>query len=52
MPQEYKKELELLEKAGIIVRGVSPWVSPIVVVPKNHNQMNNLAEEYPLIIQH
>ena len=29
-----QKELEILEKAGVIVRGVSPWVSPIVVVPK------------------
>ena len=23
-----------LEKAGVIVRGVSPWASPMVVVPK------------------
>ena len=29
-----KKELEILEKAGVIVRSVSPWASPIVVVPK------------------
>ena len=29
-----QKELELLEKAGVIMRGVSPWASPIVVVPK------------------
>ena len=29
-----QKELEILEKAGVIVRNVSPWVSPIVVVPK------------------
>ena len=29
-----QKELEILEKAGIIVRSVSPWASPIVVVPK------------------
>ena len=28
------KELEILEKAGVIVRSVSPWASPIVVVPK------------------
>ena len=28
------KELEVLEKAGVIVRSVSPWASPIVVVPK------------------
>ena len=29
-----KKELNILETAGIIVRSVSSWASPIVVVPK------------------
>ena len=29
-----QKEMEILEKAGVIVRSVSPWTSPIVVVPK------------------
>ena len=29
-----KKELNILEAAGIIVGSVSPWASPIVVVPK------------------
>ena len=29
-----KKELNILEAEGIIVRSVSPWASPIVVVPK------------------
>ena len=29
-----QKELEILEKAGVIVRNVSPWASPIVIVPK------------------
>ena len=29
-----QKELEILEKAGVIVRSVSPCTSPIVVVPK------------------
>ena len=29
-----KKELNILEAASIIVRSVSPWASPIVVVPK------------------
>ena len=27
-------ELEILEKASVIVRSVLPWVSPIVIVPK------------------
>ena len=29
-----QKELEILEKEGVIVRSVSPWASPKVVVPK------------------
>ena len=29
-----QRELGILEKAGVIVRSVSPWASPIVVVPK------------------
>ena len=29
-----QKELEILEKVGVIVRSVSPWAIPIVVVPK------------------
>ena len=29
-----QKELEILEKAGVIMRSVSLWASPIVVVPK------------------
>ena len=28
------KELEILEKAEVITRSVSPWASPIVIVPK------------------
>ena len=29
-----QRELEILEKAGVIVRIISPWASPIVMVPK------------------
>ena len=28
-----QKELEILKKAGVTVKSVSPWASPIVVVP-------------------
>ena len=29
-----QKEVEQLEQTGIITRSVSPWASPIVIVPK------------------
>ena len=29
-----RKEIETLEKAGVIVKSLSPWVSPVLVVPK------------------
>ena len=29
-----QRELDTLEKAGVIIRSVSPWASPIVIVPK------------------
>ena len=29
-----KKEIETLEKAGVIIRSLSPWASPVIVVPK------------------
>ena len=29
-----QRELEILEKASVIVRSVSPWASPIAVVPE------------------
>ena len=29
-----QRKLEISEKARVIVRSVSPWASPIVVVPK------------------
>ena len=33
-PEWVKRELNILEAAGIIVRSISSWASPIVVVPK------------------
>ena len=29
-----QRELDTLEKAGVVTRSVSPWASPIVIVPK------------------
>ena len=45
-----QKELETLEKAGVIVRSISPWASPIVVVPKRQNLENHLEGGYVWII--
>ena len=33
-----QKELEILERAGVIQRSMSPWASPIVIVPKRQNR--------------
>ena len=46
-----QRELEILEKAGVIVRSVSLWASPIVVVPKRTAQGNPLSEDYVLTIE-
>ena len=32
--QWVQEEIEILERAGIIAKSVSPWASPIVIVPK------------------
>ena len=32
--QWVQEEIEILEKAGIIAKSVSPWASPIIIVPK------------------
>ena len=46
-----QKELEILEKAEVIVRSVSPWASLIVIVPKRTAQKNPLKEDYVQIIE-
>ena len=33
-----QRELEILEKAGVRVRSISPWASPTLVVPKRTAQ--------------
>ena len=43
-----QRELEILEKAGVIVRSVSPWASPIVFVPKRTAPGDPLKEYYVL----
>ena len=32
--QWVQEEVEMQEKAGVITRSISPWASPIVIVPK------------------
>ena len=39
-----QKELDTLEKAGVITRSVSPWASPIVIVPKNSPRRTSQKE--------
>ena len=46
-----QRELEILEKARVIVRSVSTWASPIVVVPKRTSPGNPLSEGYVLTIE-
>ena len=46
-----QRELEILEKARVIVRSVSPWASPIVVVLKKQPQRNPLSKGYVLTIE-
>ena len=40
-----QKELEILERAGVIQRSMSPWASPIVIFLKRQNQENPQEEE-------
>ena len=47
-----RQELEALEKAGVITRSVSPWASPIVIVPKMQPQKNHQREGCVWTIEH
>ena len=46
-----QRELEILEKAGVIVRSVSLWASPVVMVPKRTAPGEPLKEGYVLTIE-
>ena len=46
-----QRELEILEKASVIVRSVLPWASPIVIVPKRTAPGEPLREGYVLTIR-
>ena len=46
-----QRELEILEKAGVIVRSVSPCASPIVVFPKRTAPGEPLSKGYVLTIE-
>ena len=46
-----QRELEILEKASVIVRSVSPWASPLVWYQREQPQGNPLKEDYVLIIE-
>ena len=46
-----QRELEILEKARLIVRSVSPWASPIVAIPKRTAPGEPPKEGYVLTIE-
>ena len=46
-----QQETETLEHAGVIRKSISPWASPIVIVPKNLHQVNPLTEGCVLILE-
>ena len=47
-----QRELVTLKKAGVITRSVSPWASPIVIIPeKAEKQVNHLEGDFVLIIE-
>ena len=40
-----EKEIETLERAGIIERSISPWASPVVIVPKKKRTRRTSQKE-------
>ena len=51
--QWVQEEIEILEKAGIIAKSVSPWASPIVIVPKKtapgEPPRRRMCVDYPML---
>ena len=45
-----QREIESLERAGVITKSMSKWASPIVMVPKNQLPGNPRREGYVLIL--
>ena len=41
-----QREIESLERAGVITKSMSKWASPIVIVPKNQLPGNPRREDY------
>ena len=41
-----RNKIETLEKAGVIERSLSLWVSPVIVVPKKLHRINHHAEDF------
>ena len=40
-----KKEIEILDRAGIIDKSISAWASPVVIVPKKSKPGETTQEE-------
>ena len=46
-----RKEIETLEKAGVIERSLSPWASPVIVVPKKSAPDEPQEDSFALITE-
>ena len=46
-----QEEIETLERAGVITKSMSPWASPIVVVPKKSQPGEPPRRDYVLTLE-